>query len=158
MMNKSLLICMLLTLCASSFFTPAHAQNKEAMQPIAQLFDAMREHNGEKLLAQFTINATLERVTKDNKIKQSDLKDFSRIVSSATKYLDEQLLDVKIHVSHNLASAWTPFAFYVNGKLSHCGINSFQLVKQATQWKIQYLIDNVYTGDCKTFIKTHAAQ
>jgi hypothetical protein len=34
-----------------------------------------------------------------------------------------------------------PYQFYIGDKFSHCGVNSFQLVKLQGQWKIQYLID-----------------
>ena len=46
-----------------------------------------------------------------------------------------------IHIEKSLASVWTPYKFYLNGKVSHTGTNSFQLVKTAEGWKIQYIID-----------------
>ena len=71
------------------------------------------------------------------------------------KKIDEQLLNVKTQHSGNLASVWTPFAFYLDGNLSHCGVNSFQLIKHNKQWKIHYLIDNAFEGGCEKFIKQH---
>ena len=106
------------------------------------MFDAMREHNSAKFLAQFTSNATLDRAKKDNSTQLSDLSKFADFIATSTKHLDEQLFNISIQQSGNLASVWTPFAFYVDGKLSHCGVNSFQLIHQDNQWKIHYLIDN----------------
>lgn len=128
------------------------------MSPINNIFDAMREHNGGKFIKQFSQGAMLERATKEDKIKQSDLIKFAKFITTSTKKLDEQLFNIKIIESGNLASVWTPFAFYLDGKLSHCGVNSFQLIKQNKQWKIRYLIDNAYEGDCQTFIKVHKAE
>ncbi len=124
----------------------------EVLTPINNLFDAMREHDGKKLLAQFSHNATLDRAMK-NSTKTSDLKKFAQFVTKSSKHLDEKLLQTKLFRSGNLASVWTPFAFYLDGKLSHCGVNSFQLVKLNDEWKIHYLIDNSYKGDCTEFIK-----
>lgn len=126
-----------------------------AMTPINNMFDAMREHDGEKLLAQFVEGAMLERAQKDNSIKQTELAKFAAFVSQTDKHLDEHLFNVTIKTSDNLASAWTPYAFYLDGKLSHCGVNSFQMIKQNNQWKIRYLIDNQHLGDCNTFIENH---
>ncbi|GHG08270.1 hypothetical protein [Thalassotalea marina] len=126
-----------------------------AMTPINNMFDAMREHDGEKLLAQFVEGAMLERAHKDNSIKQTELAKFAAFVSQTDKHLDEHLFNVTIKTSDNLASAWTPYAFYLDGKLSHCGVNSFQMIKQNNQWKIRYLIDNQHLGDCTTFIENH---
>jgi hypothetical protein len=40
-----------------------------------------------------------------------------------------------------LSSVWMPYRFFVNGKISHCGTNSFQLAKINGDWKITYIID-----------------
>jgi hypothetical protein len=123
------------------------------LTPIDNLFDAMREHNSDKLLSQFTKHAVLTRVTKSNIIKPSNIKDFAASVAKSSKYLDEKIFNVTVKKSGNLASVWTPFAFYLDGKLSHCGVNSFQLIQKDGHWKIHFLIDNAYQGDCLDFIK-----
>jgi len=53
-----------------------------------------------------------------------------------------------IHAEKSLASVWTPYKFYLNGKLLHCGTNSFQLVKTGEGWKIQYIIDTRRKEGC----------
>jgi len=144
-------------------FSPLAHEDKQEMQqsvltPINNMFDAMRAHQGEKLLAQFTQDAILERANKKNEIQISDLNKFANTISSAQKHLDEKIFNIKVHQSGNLASVWTPFAFYLDGKLSHCGVNSFQLIKQQGQWKIRYLIDNGFVGDCQAFIQRHKSK
>ena len=42
----------------------------------------------------------------------------------------------------------TPYKFYVGEKFSHCGVNSFQLVKIRGEWKIQYIIDTRRRQNC----------
>lgn len=125
------------------------------LTPINNLFDAMRAHDKNKLLSQFTDDAILERATKTNTVHISDLNKFAEFVGKSTDELDEKLLNIKTHMSGNLASVWAPFVFYLNGKLSHCGVNSFQLIKQNNKWKIRYLIDNTFSGDCNIFINEH---
>ena len=123
--------------------------------PVNNLFDAMREHDAEKLLSQFTDKALLQRALPDGSVRQSDIKKFAKSIAQSTAFLDEHLLSVSVQQSGNLATVWTPYAFYLNEKLSHCGVNSFQVVKTQEGWKIQYLIDNSHQGDCQTFIKLH---
>ncbi|WP_286272653.1 hypothetical protein [Thalassotalea hakodatensis] len=135
--------------------TQISAQENGALKPINHLFDAMREHDGDKLMAQFTKGAHLERVTMENVVTLSALPKFAQFVDTSDKYLDEKLFSYSVHVSDNLASVWTPYAFYIDGKLSHCGVNSFQLIHTDQQWKIQYLIDNTHSGDCNIFINKH---
>jgi hypothetical protein len=126
--------------------------------PIYQLFDAMREHDEDKILDQFTKQALLQRITNKGEIIDTDVKKFAVSISKNTAKLDEHLLAVTINQQNELASVWTPFAFYLNDKLSHCGSNSFQLVQINGEWKIHYLIDVTYTGDCQAFVEKHKIQ
>jgi len=130
----------------------------EVITPINNMFDAMRANDGDKLLAQFIDGAILERANTEDKIENSDLNKFATMVSKSTRKFDERIFNITIKQSGNLASVWTPFAFYLDGKLSHCGVNSFQLIKQQSQWKIRYLIDNGFEGDCEKFIAKHRSK
>jgi hypothetical protein len=38
-------------------------------------------------------------------------------------------------VDGSMAHAWTPYEFYVNGKLSHKGVNAFTLLEKITVGK-----------------------
>lgn len=62
--------------------------------------------------------------------------------------LDERIRFEKIYIDGPLAMAWTPYQFYYMGKFSHCGVNSFQLVRINNEWKIQYIIDTRRKAGC----------
>ncbi|HNA01067.1 MAG TPA: hypothetical protein PLN49_09415, partial [Ferruginibacter sp.] len=62
---------------------------------------------------------------------------------------DERITFDVVRVDGALAIAWTPYKFYFNGKFSHCGVNSFQLVRFNGEWKIQYLIDTRRKAGCE---------
>ena len=62
--------------------------------------------------------------------------------------LEERITFSSIHIDGNLASVWTPYQFYFQGKFSHCGVNSFQMVKENGEWKIQYIIDTRRKDNC----------
>jgi hypothetical protein len=130
----------------------------ELTKPVLQLFDAMRDHDGDKLSSQFTSSALLQRATVSGAIKSTDIQKFATSISNAEKELNEVLLSVEVQSQGNLASVWTPYVFYVDQKVSHCGVNSFQLVETKDGWKIQYLIDNVYQGDCQSFINKYSGR
>ena len=145
----------ILTLLVATTF---NAAAESPTTPIDNLFDAMREHNGDKLLAQFTGSAMLQRAKEDGSIHTSDIQKFADALTHSKAYLDEQLLASEVHESGNLASVWTPYVFYRDKQISHCGVNSFQLVKSNDGWKIHYLIDNVFQGDCESFRNTYGGE
>lgn len=64
-----------------------------------------------------------------------------------TKF-EEKLHDFYVRINGNLANVTTPYSFYLNGKISHCGVNSFQLMKDNGKWKIINLVDTRRKTDC----------
>jgi hypothetical protein len=70
---------------------------------------------------------------------------FSKFVEAVGRPTTDKYKEVitfkNIMAEQALASVWTPYTFYVNDKVSHCGTNSFQMVKTKDGWKIQYIID-----------------
>ena len=121
-----------------------YAQNDEAAvkQTIGYLFDGMKKSDTALIRSAFSANTILQTIikTKDgNTIVRSEPLD-SFLVSIArphTEIYDERISFDVIKIDADLAIAWTPYKFYVGDKFSHCGVNSFQLVKFNGQWKIQ---------------------
>ncbi|QTD39325.1 nuclear transport factor 2 family protein [Polaribacter batillariae] len=60
----------------------------------------------------------------------------------------EKLTAIDVKIDGNLASVWTPYEFYFNGKFSHCGANSFQLFNNNGNWQIIYLVDMRRRENC----------
>lgn len=78
-----------------------------------------------------------------------DFGEFVKFIGSPTpNKFEERIVFAAIHTEQALASVWAPYRFYLNGKLSHCGTDSFQLVKTTAGWKIQYIIDT-RRKDCR---------
>ncbi|UKB82714.1 nuclear transport factor 2 family protein [Chryseobacterium sp. MEBOG06] len=125
-------------------------QNQEIEKPVRNLFLAMKNADPELLKSVFTENAILQTVAKDGSVKSDHIQDFITSISKFSKGdLDERITIEAIHTDGILASIFTPYSFYLKEKFSHCGANSFQLVKQNNEWKIQYIIDTRRKDQCK---------
>ncbi|KFC23011.1 nuclear transport factor 2 family protein [Chryseobacterium sp. FH1] len=117
---------------------------------VNQLFDGMKNADSVSIRKSFSKNAVLQTITKNGEVKSENLSDFTISISKAEKgILDEKITFSNILIDGNLASVWTPYEFYYQGKFSHCGVNSFQLVKANNEWKIQYIIDTRRKDNCK---------
>ncbi len=113
---------------------------------INQLFDGMRGSDPLKIRDAFTDSAELQTIgrTRDGSIRiiNDGVEKFASSIAKLPKdSADERIVFESIKIDGPLASVWTPYKFYYAGKFSHCGVNSFQLVRIAGKWKIQYLID-----------------
>ncbi|MBC7849205.1 MAG: nuclear transport factor 2 family protein [Chitinophagaceae bacterium] len=119
-----------------------------------KLFEGMKNSDPSLVIASFGDSAVLQTIatSKDGKtaVRNVKVSDFAAQVSKAAKgALDERIEFETVKIDANLAIAWTPYKFYYNGQFSHCGVNSFQLVRFNGVWKIQYLIDTRRHQGCE---------
>jgi uncharacterized protein (TIGR02246 family) len=126
---------------------------KKVQKVIEDLFDAMRISRGTNVSHLFESGATLSSVSTSQlgqtRLQNSSIQGFiDAIKKPRTDQWDEKIWDYDIKVDGPLAQAWTPYSFYVNGQLSHCGVNNFELVKQSGQWKINRIIDTRRKLNC----------
>lgn len=133
-------------LTSSVFVAKAQSEEEAVKAVIVSMFDGMRAKNAEQIVEAFSENAimqTIQNKPEGTVIGSNTVAEFANSIGSvpAETYLDERLTGFIINVDANMATAWTPYQFYVNEKFSHCGVNSFQLVKINEQWKIVYIID-----------------
>ena len=118
------------------------------------LFKGMVTADAQLLQSAFTDSAVLQTIltTKDGqtRVRNEEVKGFAEFVSKQKKgAADERIEFETIKIDGALASVWTPYKFYFDGKFRHCGVNSFQLVRINGTWKIQYLIDTRRLTGCE---------
>lgn len=131
----------------SSFFFAQKTEKDAVKESVEKLFTGMKNADTTMIKSVFADNAILQTITKNNTVKTDKVQDFVNSISKlSTNDADEKIKFEAIHIDGNLASVFTPYEFYFKGKFSHCGANSFQLVKQNNVWKIQYLIDTRRTN------------
>jgi type IV secretory pathway VirB6-like protein len=117
---------------------------------INKLFTAMKASDSKALQECFADGAILQTITRTGNIQTEDIKEFAAQIGKLPKdSADEQIVFETLKVDASLAIAWTPYRFYYAGKFSHCGVDSFQLVRINGIWKIQYLIDTRRRADCQ---------
>ncbi|TFV96310.1 nuclear transport factor 2 family protein [Algoriphagus kandeliae] len=143
----------LIFLMLFSFQIQAQSSEEEVKAVIEQLFDGMRAKDGQQVGAVFLENAPMQTVIageNGSKVDSNSVADFVARISQTPEdvQLDERILDYQIQVDGDMAAAWTPYEFYVNGNFSHCGVNSFQLVRTEEGWKIVYIIDTRRKEGC----------
>lgn len=147
----------LLLLTAGFFTINAAAQSTEdsVKAAVSKLFTAMKESDVAMMKNSFTPNAVLQTIGRSKEtgavvVTSEDVAAFAESIQKIAKgEADEQIVFETIRIDGDLASVWTPYKFYFKGKFSHCGVNSFQLVRLNGEWKIQYIIDTRRRQGCQ---------
>lgn len=129
-------------------------QDKAIKTVINRFFEGMEKGDTVLLKSTCTSTMVLQTYMADKEgnmqVYTEDFADFVAMVGSpGTDQYDERIRFEAVHAEKSLASVWTPYSFYINGKRSHCGTNSFQLVKTGEGWKIQYIIDTRRKQGCE---------
>lgn len=71
------------------------------------------------------------------------------VASPRTEVRDERIWNLEIRVDGNFATAWMNYAFYLDDRFSHCGINSFQLFRGVDGWRIVQVTDTRRREGCQ---------
>ena len=135
-------------------FSAAQTPEDSAKAVVNQLFTAMKNVDAAMLKDAFADSAILQTIRPKQDgtffVHNDKVSDFVASIAGAKKdSLEERIVFETIKVDGPLASVWTPYKFYYAGKLRHCGVNSFQLVRINGRWKIQFLIDTRRRQGCE---------
>ena len=146
------------------FICVANAQkntnhHSDIKKTITIFFDGI--HKGDSAIVSSTLHSSIKiqtTFTNKNGVKSiitgSKKKVLTSIASKNKKDIYfEKLISWNINIDGNLASVWTPYEFYLNGKINHCGANSFQLFNNNGKWEIIYLVDMRRKNNCKNSTK-----
>lgn len=144
---------MLLATVVNTLYAQQNNEEEAVKKAINQLFDGMRKADSTLIKAVFNESAILQTIAKNKEgktlLRTEKLIDFvASIAQVRNVVLDERIVFTKILIDDKLASVWTDYRFFIGDKFSHCGVNSFQLVKIGDTWKIAYLIDTRRKENC----------
>lgn len=86
----------------------------------------------------------------DKKIlKHATFTDFINSLGKSKKNYREVMFSPKILIHKDIAVLWAKYRFYIDNKFSHCGVDSFSMIKTEDGWKIAGIIYTVEKSGCK---------
>ena len=114
-----------------AFFDTMAAKDVEGARRLLMprgAFHAMRERDGKPVIRPFTTRGVPQGPGRDE---------------TAVR---ERMWNPEVRIRGAIATIWTPYDFWTDGKFSHCGIDAFDLVKTDEGWKIA---GGAYTVEAK---------
>ncbi len=145
----------LVLLTAILTITKMNAQTAEdsIKAVINKMFDAMKNSDAASLKSCFGDSIVFQTISRNKEgnliVKNESVNGFVESISKLEKgAADERIVFETIKIDGPMAAVWTPYNFYYNGQFSHCGVNSFQVIRFKDGWKIQYIIDTRRKQGC----------
>jgi hypothetical protein len=124
----------------------SNAQTAEVQKVVDDFFVAFHAKDTTKLRAYCSEKMIMQSISesaKGNKFTEETMDAFFTSLAKIPHSVgfEEKILSYNIQIDGTMANVWTPYEFYINGKLQHKGVNSFQLYNDDGFWKIIYIID-----------------
>jgi hypothetical protein len=134
------------TISALFFMILLNAQQQDVKKTIEIFFKGFHARDTltmKSVCSNSLILQSIAQNSKGNTLTTESIHKFYTSIASIplTVRFEERLLDHTIQIDGTMAHVWTPYELYVNGKLSHKGVNSFTLFLNDNLWKIIHLID-----------------
>ncbi|MEP7345050.1 MAG: nuclear transport factor 2 family protein, partial [Gemmatimonadaceae bacterium] len=73
---------------------------------------------------------------------------FVRSLASGTGTLLERYWSPTVLVAGGVAQVWTPYDFHANGTFSHCGVDTFSLLRTPDGWRLAAITYTVQRRGC----------
>ena len=152
---KTLIILLLLLTTLLGMAVPVSAQGNEkdaVLAAVQQFFDAMAARDvaaSERVLIPEGRFASFRTVDGKQMLRVRSNQDYLNSLPSGKEKLRERMWKPEVKIHGPIANVWTPYDFWIDGKFSHCGIDSFELVKVDGQWKIAGGTYTVEETSCK---------
>jgi hypothetical protein len=149
-MKKLVGLLAVMLLVASAIFAQNADDSKDAMAVVNKLWAEMAAANPAGIVALHNTGAQLVAVikTKDGKtvVRNLTVDEFSKGFADKTHTVKEDMYTSDIKVDGDLASVWGRYVFFIDGKVSHCGIDAFHIVRTDGVWKIGGIASTI--GGC----------
>lgn len=128
------------------------SEKEEVIKTIEQLFEGMRQGDSTMVRAAMAPQARLLTIIEKDGIvslQEVSIEKFIQAVGIPHDEIwDEKITAYDIKIDDRLASAWTPYQFYLGKNFSHCGVNAMQLYKSQDGWKIMEIADTRRKTNC----------
>ena len=136
---RVVLITILFAVAPSITQAQSTAERDAVLKTVQAFFDTMtaRDVEGARkiLIPQGRFHAMRMRDGKPDARAFSNEEYFADLQSSR-QTMRERMWNPEVRIRGLIATVWTPYDFWIDGKFSHCGIDAFDLIKTDEGWKL----------------------
>ena|SRR5436190_13526552 len=131
--------------------SPEDADAKAVLTTIDALFAAFEGGDAAAMLRQVypdgRVTASGRRGDGTANLRPQSWTQFAERITPQRTF-QERIADATIRIDGDIALVWAPFVVRVGGKVSNCGIDHFDLVRDAGAWKVMNLTFSSRTTGC----------
>lgn len=135
----------------ASAHNAGEADSAAVLVPVNALFAAFEAGDAAAMLRQVypdgRVTASGLRGDGASSLRQQSWTQFAERIRPETAF-QERISDPAIEVDGDIAMVWAPFVVRVAGRVSNCGFDHFDLVRENGAWKVMNLTFSSRTTGC----------
>ena len=131
---------------------PPTSEEGQVMAPINAMFDGLARRDSAIILAAMRPDATAvvaaEKADGTRSVRRLTGAEFAAGVKPGPERYEERLTDPAVEIDGDIAMVWSPYVFLIDGKVHHCGVDHFDLVRENGSWKVANVTWSSRTTEC----------
>jgi hypothetical protein len=123
------------------------AQNSEIEAKTKLFFEAFHKKDTTEMKKLCYEKCSFKTITQNSKNKEIQITSLSTFLKEIHKIpshisFEERIIDTRIVSDALIAHVWMDYEFYIQGEMSHKGVNSIQWIFHQNEWKILDITDS----------------
>jgi hypothetical protein len=119
---------------------PPGVEEEAVMRPVNALFAGIAARDAAMISAQIlpggSATSIIEKADGTRTVQRRGWTEVLARFQPGTEKFEERLSDPAIESDGSVAMVWGNYVFLIDGKVHHCGIDHFALVRDNGSWKI----------------------
>lgn len=133
---------------------PPDAETAAVLAPVERMFAAITAKDPTQILAQVRTEgratAVIDMPDGTRAIRTRSWTDFAEGLRDGPSRLEERLINPAVEIDGDIAMVWSSYLFLADGKLTHCGTNHIDLVRDGGGWKLLNVTWSQRSTNCPT--------
>ncbi|WP_326524383.1 nuclear transport factor 2 family protein [Sphingomonas sp.] len=131
---------------------PPDAETAAVLAPVERMFAAITAKDAPTILAQTRpggrATAVIAMPDGSQAVRARSWADFAEGLRDGPERLEERLINPVVEIDGDIAMIWSSYVFFADGRLTHCGTNHVDLIRDAGGWKVHNLTWTQRSTDC----------
>jgi len=133
---------------------PPGGEEAAVLAPINAMFAGLLARDPAAILAQVRPDGSAtvaeERADGTRTVRRLGWQQFAAGIKPGPERLEERIYSPAVEIDGDVAMVWAAYDFRIDGKLSHCGYDHFDLVRESGRWRILNVTWSSRTIGCDT--------
>lgn len=146
------LLALVAALQATAPADPASPEAQAVLAPVNAVFAALAAKDGALITPHLDPEARMTAVVArpaGTQIRRMSGTEFAAGLQPGGPALEEVMPDPIVAIDGDVAMVWGRYVFRIDGAISHCGSNHFDMVRRDGAWKIAGITWNQRTTGCE---------